>query len=96
MTMYGPEDRAKELLDMGYEEVTEAPGPYGALNVGQRVHHVGQQYSEARAGTATIERIFIRHSRDNDVEVIAKRDKPIWGPNDTHGYWANYHTIPAS
>jgi hypothetical protein len=81
-----PEKRAQELIDCGYTEVQER----GRLRVGARVRHVGQQYPQARNGTATIERIF---TRGVDVELIAKRDKPDWGPNDTHGYWADYHTV---
>ena len=88
------EQHAKDLLDRGYVDVQE----FDNLRIGQRVRHVGQQYSAARLnGTAVIEWIFksprIIHGRP-DVEVIAKRDKPIWGPDDTHGYWADYHTVP--
>ena len=79
--------RAAELLSSGYLEVDQA----GELQVGQRVRHAGQQYAEARRfGTAVIERIF---QRAPDIELIVKRDKPEWGPDDTHGYWADYHTV---
>lgn len=84
------ETQVQSLLDYGYVEVQE----HGCLKVGQRVRHVGQQYSEAyNNGTGTLERIFHRPDRGNDVEVIVKRDKPQFGPHDTHGFWANYHTI---
>ena len=80
--------QAATLLARGYTEVTEA----GRLTVGQRVRHVGEQYPNAMwNGTAVIERIFTRHD-GKDVEIIARRDKPLWGPNDTHGFWADYHT----
>lgn len=87
------EQHAEELLSRGYVEVQE----FSHLHVGQRVRHVGQQYPEAyRNGTATIERIF-RSPRTTwgrpDVELIAKRDKPIWGPDDMHAYWADYHAV---
>lgn len=90
------EDRAAGLLNHGYVEIRE----FGNLHIGQRVRHVGQQYYEARQnGTAAIERIF--QSPRNiggrpDVELIVKRDRPEWGPNDTHGYWADYHTVPVA
>lgn len=88
-------ERAEELLSHGYVEIQEA----GRLRVGQRVRHAGQQYPEAyRNGTGVIEKIF-RSPRiiwgKEDVELIVKRDKPMWGPDDTHGYWADYHTAPA-
>lgn len=84
------EARAAELLGRGYTEVTEA----GELFVGQRVRHIGEQYPDAILhGTAVIERIFIK-AGGKDVELIARRDKPRWGPEDTHGFWANYHTAP--
>mgnify|MGYP000535070441 CR=1 FL=1 len=86
--MITAQEQAESLLRAGYTEVQTA----GELHVGQRVRHVGQQYPEAiREGTAVIERIF---TRGKDVELIARRDKPEWGPNDTHGFWANYHTAP--
>lgn len=79
--MITAQEQAESLLRAGYTEVQTA----GEL-------HVGQQYPEAiREGTAVIERIF---TRGKDVELIARRDKPEWGPNDTHGFWANYHTAP--
>lgn len=84
--MITAQEQAESLLNRGYAEVQTA----GELHVGQRVRHVGQQYPEAvREGTAVIERIF---TRGKDVELIARRDKPEWGPEDTHGFWANYHT----
>jgi hypothetical protein len=86
--MSNPEDWANRLLECGYEEVKHN----GLLEVGQRVRHSGEQYSEAYSkGTSVIERIFVR---ENDVEVIIKRDEPRWSPTDTHSQWANYHTIP--
>ena len=86
-----PEDRAKDLLDRGYVEVESAAG----FSVGDRVHHIGEQYYDARQrGTGSVERIFEKPSllRYVDVELIVKRDQPGWFPTDTHGYWANYHT----
>lgn len=79
------ESQAKSLIHYGYTEVDE----HGPFKKGRRVHHIGEQYTEARSGTATIERIFVRRS---DVEMIVRRDNPdhIGGP---HGYWANYHTV---
>lgn len=86
-----PEEQAQSLLDRGYVEVQQAAG----FSVGDRVRHIGQQYYDARVyGTGNVERIFAKPSllRYPDVELIVKRDKPLWGPTDTHGYWANYHT----
>ena len=87
------EKAEKGLLDRGYVEVPE----YDRLQVGQRVRHIGEQWSEAyHTGTGVIEKIFYREKSSwgaNDVELIVKRDKPRFGPNDTHGYWASYHTI---
>lgn len=82
------EARAAELLTNGYTEVTEA----GRLKVDQRVYHVGQRYPGASDGTAVIERIFTK-AGGKDVELIARRDKPS-SPRDTHGFWADYHTVP--
>lgn len=82
------EARAAELLANGYTEVETA----GRLSVGQRVRHVGEQYSDAIwNGTAVIERIFTK-ADGKDVELIARRDKPGWSATDTHGFWADYHT----
>lgn len=82
------EARAAELLSNGYTEVETA----GQLSVGQRVRHVGEQYSDAIwNGTAVIERIFTK-ADGKDVELIARRDKPGWSATDTHGFWADYHT----
>lgn len=83
------EARAAELLANGYTEVEKA----GQLKVDQRVYHVGQRYPGASDGTATIERIFSK-ADGKDIELIARRDKP-YSPDDTHGFWADYHTIPA-
>ena len=85
------EARAAELLANGYTEVETA----GQLSVGQRVRHIGEQYSAAIwNGTAVIERIFTK-ADGKDVELIARRDKPVWSPTDTHGFWADYHTAGA-
>lgn len=93
-----PEEHAADLLDRGYAEVAAAAG----LAVGMRVRHGNEQYASAVLhGTGNIERIF--HKPDSawsrewggpDVELIVKRDKPRFGPNDTHAYVANYHVIP--
>ena len=86
------ESQAQSLLDAGYTEVTE----HNEFEVGCRVRHVGEQYSAAmRDGTGVIERIFIRSRRGIvlDVELIVRRDKPKFSATDTHGYWANYHTV---
>ena len=89
--MSNPEDWAKSLLERGYEEVTSS----GVLEVGQRVRHSGERYSEAYdKGTSTIEKIFVKKNDEKDVEVIIHRDEPRWSPTDTHSQWANYHTIP--
>lgn len=86
------EDRAADLLASGYLETTSI----GRLTVGQRVHHIGERYPEASDnGTAVLERIFHQPGRaphNTDVEVIVKRDKPRY-ENDTHGFWADYHTV---
>lgn len=83
--------QAASLLDHGYTEVQQRD----RLSVGGRVHHIGEQYPEARSGTATVERIFVRGERD--VELITKRDKSgLGGPTDTHGFWASYHTVIAT
>lgn len=82
------ESQAASLLSYGYKEVTE----HGQFHVGARVRHIGEQYREARNGTATIERIFT-HDKLGHMEMIVKRDKPRFGPNDTHGFWANYHAV---
>lgn len=87
-----PETHTVDLLKSGYLEVSE----HGELRVGQRVHHSGEKWSEARTeGTAVIERIFARprtiQGRE-DVELIAKLDRPtFWGSE--HGFWADYHTV---
>lgn len=84
------EARAAELLARGYTEVESA----GQFSVGQRVRHVGEQYPDAMwNGTAVIERMFTL-PEGRDVELIARRDKPRWGPDDSHGFWASYHTAP--
>ena len=91
--MSNHEDWAKSLSERGYEEVDTV----GILSVGQRVRHSGEQYSEAyRDGTSVIDKIFVKKGNDKDVEVIIHRDKPRWGPTDTHSQWANYHTIPVN
>ena len=82
------ERQAASLVRSGYTEATE----HGRFRVGCRVRHVGEQYPEARDGTATIERIFV-HEALGHMEMIVKRDRPQWGPTDTHGFWANYHTV---
>jgi len=90
-----PDQRAEDLLRRGYQEITSTDG----LNIGDRIRHYNGQYAEAyRSGTGTIERIFYRNNPSferkwgsKDVEVIVKRDKPKWGPDDTHAYVANYH-----
>ncbi len=86
---------ARDLMERGYVEVTA----WGDFAVGDRVHHIGQQWGAAEDnGTATIERIF--HKPESawalkynapDVEIIVKRDEPQWGSD--YGYWANYHTV---
>ena len=89
--MTTPESAATALIGSGYTEVQE----HAALKVGDRVRHVGEQYTDAyQRGSGVIERIFVRGERD--VELIVKRDKPRWSPTDTHGYWADYHTVKVS
>ncbi|MGK3708679.1 hypothetical protein [Arthrobacter sp. IK3] len=83
------EEQAADLLANGYTEVTEA----GGFTVGQRIYHAGQRYPGAELGTATIERLFTK-ADGKDIEMIALRDKP-YSPDDTHGFWANYHALPA-
>lgn len=83
------DERAADLLANGYTEVTEA----GRLKVDQQVDHVGQRYPGASDGTAVIERIFSKDG-GRDIELIARRYKPS-SPDDTHGFWADYHTMPA-
>lgn len=83
------DEHAAGLLANGYTEVTEA----GRLKVDQRVYHIGQRYPGASEGTAVIERIFSK-ADGKDIELIARRDKPS-SPDDTHGFWADYHTLPA-
>ena len=86
------DEHAAHLLARGYTEVTEAAG----LTAGQRVRHIGEQYPGAlHRGTGTLERIFTRGTR-KDIEVIVRRDKPKFGPADTHGFWADYHTVPVA
>ena len=90
-----PEERAEDLLSRGYVEVSDIDG----LNQGARIRHNNEQYREAyRNGTGNIERLFHRNNASferqwgcKDVELIVKRDKPRFGPNDTHAYVANYH-----
>lgn len=91
-------DHAEQLLHQGYVEVEEITG----LKVGQRVRHMGEQYSDAlRDGTGNIERIFHKEnsswSQKNggrpDVEVIVKRDKVQYAGGSTHALLANYHVI---
>jgi hypothetical protein len=87
------DERAEELLSRDYREITE----FEQFRIGQRVRHGGEQWPEAiRNGTGVIERIF-QSPRiiwgKPDVEFIVRRDKPKFGPDDTHGYWADYHTI---
>jgi hypothetical protein len=90
-----PEERASDLLRRGYVEVATIDG----FSVHDRVRHYNEQYAEAyRSGTGTIERIFHRPNRSferrwgcKDVEVIVKRDKPRFGPEDTHAFVAQYH-----
>lgn len=83
------DEHAAGLLANGYTEVTDA----GRLKVDQRVYHIGQRYPGASEGTAVIERIFSK-ADGKDIELIARRDKPS-SPDDTHGFWADYHTLPA-
>lgn len=95
-----PECRAADLQRRGYQEVTES----GSLHVGDRIRHYNEQYPEAyRSGTGSIERIFHRPSPSferkwgtPDVELIVKRDKPRFGPDDTHAFVANYHVTAVS
>lgn len=90
-----PDERAADLLRRGYQEVTESDG----LSVGDRIRHYNEQYASAyQSGTGTIERIFLRPSPSferkwgtKDVELIIRRDKPRFGPDDTHAFVANYH-----
>lgn len=90
------QERAADLVRRGYVEVQE----FGKLSVGARIRAGNEQYREALMnGTGNIERIF---HKDNpgfeerwgpDVELIVKRDKPRWGPNDTHAFLADYHVV---
>ena len=89
------EDRADDLIRRGYREVPEID----SLHVGDRIRHWNEQYPDAyKGGTGTIERIFHRPSPSferkwgtKDVELIVKRDKPRFGPDDTYSFVANYH-----
>jgi hypothetical protein len=90
-----PETRAAGLQYRGYVEVAEIDD----LKVGCRIRHRNEQYPEAyHSGTGTVERIFHRKNESferqwghKDVELIVKRDKPRFSPDDTHAFVANYH-----
>lgn len=89
-----PQAHAADLLKRGYVEIQE----FRNLTVGSRVRHCGEQYADAYIhGTGNIERIFQRHNSGfeakygPDVELIVKRDKPRFGPDDTHAFVADYH-----
>ena len=91
-----PQDHAADLLSRGYVEVQK----FGNLSVGARVRHGNEQYRDAIIdGTGNIERIFhkdnpaFEESWGPDVELIVKRDKPRFGPDDTHVFLANYHVV---
>ena len=96
--MTTPQEHAADLLSRGYVEVSE----HKDLAVGTRVRHGNETYRLALMdGTGNIERIFhkpdsswARRWGGDDVELIVKRDKPRFGPNDTHAFVADYHVVP--
>lgn len=83
------EELRADLESRGYVEKPE----HGDLRAGDRVHHAGQQYTEAYLyGTATILAIFekldsawSRSWRMPDVELIIQRD------DGDVTQWAQYH-----
>ena len=96
--MANVEAMVEDLTNRGYVEVQE----FGSLKVGTRVRGVGEQYFEAtHNGTGSIERIFHKPNShwaqkygQPDVEVIMSRDKPRFGPDDTHSLYASYGVVP--
>lgn len=90
---------AASLLAAGHVEVEE----FGELRIGTRVRLSGQRWWEAcEFGTGAVERIFHKPNSSwersygrPDVELIVKRDKPSWGPEDTHAFVADYHVAKA-
>jgi hypothetical protein len=64
------------------------------LAVGARVRHYGQQYPEAKAGTATI--LQVKPQSDGHYEYQVQRDAPlVEGLPNTPTWWASYMTYPA-
>lgn len=66
------------------------------LPVGARVRHYGQQYPEARTGTATIVQVK-GPLRDGSYEYKVRTTRPfeIYGPEDHLRWWSSFTTIPA-
>lgn len=84
-----PDKQIQALTSAGYLPVRL----HSRFHLGQRVRHIGEQYSDAlHNGTGVIEKIYVR-DRDGSIEMIIKRDNPRTGLGSAYGYWADYHTV---
>lgn len=86
-----------DLLARGYRDIDV----HGALRVGARVRHWGEQYCEAyRDGTGVVVALMEKSPSSwvaagwgkHDVELIVRTDRDRWGIGSFVGRWADYHT----